>query len=232
MIARGRITAIDPRTSTATITIPYDPSITLRECRDVAVFIPDGRTISPEQRRKAWVLVGEIAAWGGYQSREKEQVNRDLKREFLLTRADALTAKAIRSFSLGDVDMETASMYITFLVDFVVEHNVPTREPLSQLCDEIQAYVYACLIHKRCAVCGKKADLHHVDRIGMGGDRHDMCHIGMACLPLCREHHMEAHQHGDRVLMDKYHLETVEIDEKIARVYRLGKDGKEHGSGS
>jgi hypothetical protein len=77
------------------------------------------------------------------------------------------------------------------------------------------------MIHKRCIVCGKRADLHHVDRVGMGGDRHDMCHIGMRALPLCREHHNEAHQHGDTALMDKYHLETIVIDEKIAKKYRL-----------
>jgi hypothetical protein len=57
----------------------------------------------------------------------------------------------------------------------------------------------------------------------MGGNRDDMCHIGMECLPLCREHHMEAHQHGDRALMDKYHLEPITIDEKIAKLYRLGR---------
>ena len=55
----------------------------------------------------------------------------------------------------------------------------------------------------------------------MGGDRHDMCHIGMECLPLCREHHGEAHQHGDAALMARYHLVPVEIDEKIAEVYQL-----------
>ena len=61
----------------------------------------------------------------------------------------------------------------------------------------------------------------------MGGDRHDMCHIGMECLPLCREHHGEAHQHGDAALMARYHLEPVAIDERIAEIYQLGsKEGK------
>ena len=47
--------------------------------------------------------------------------------------------------------------------------------------------------------------------------------IGMEALPLCREHHREAHDHGDKVLMDKYHLEAVKIDKEIAKVYRLGR---------
>ena len=104
--------------------------------------------------------------------------------------------------------------------------SLTARKPLSsisitELCEDIQASVYAAAIHKRCIVCGQKAELHHVDRVGMGGDRHDMCHIGMRALPLCREHHNEAHQHGDAALMDKYHLEPVVIDEKIAKKYRL-----------
>ena len=45
----------------------------------------------------------------------------------------------------------------------------------------------------------------------------------MRALPLCREHLQEAHQHGDAALMDKYHLEPIAIDEKIAKIYKLGK---------
>ena len=87
--------------------------------------------------------------------------------------------------------------------------------------EDIQAAVYSAMMHKRCIVCGKKADLHHVDRVGMGADRREICHIGMRALPLCREHHQEAHQHGDAALMDKYHLEPIIIDEKIVKRYRL-----------
>ena len=94
---------------------------------------------------------------------------------------------------------------------------------LAELAEDVQAYVYACCMNKVCAVCRRKAELHHVDRVGMGRNRDDICHTGMEALPLCRDHHMEAHQHGDARLMDKYHLEPITIDEKIARHYKLGK---------
>lgn len=203
------------------IRVPFIQEYIRQDMRDAAVFLADGRRITPEQRRKAWALVGEVAAWAGYKASEKSSLNAELKRDFLLKRVDDLTAKAIGKFSLSDVDVTTASLYISYLVDFVLENGVPTHQPITELCEDIQAAVYAAAIHKRCIVCGKKADLHHVDRVGMGGDRHDMCHIGMRALPLCREHHNEAHQHGDAALMEKYHLETVVIDEKIAKKYRL-----------
>lgn len=189
----------------------------------VTVLWQDARIISPEQRRKAWALIGEIAAAYGYLSQDKTLINQNLKAEFLMARIDKLQQEAIRAFSLSDVDMTTARLYIDFLIEFVVANGIPTKEPLQELADDVQAYVYHCAANKVCCVCRRKADLHHVDRVGMGRNRDDMCHIGMEALPLCREHHMEAHQHGDHRLMDKYHLVTIQIDEKIAKLYKLGK---------
>lgn len=195
---------------------------------DVMVLWHDKREISPDQRRKTWALIGEISAAYGYLSAEdKKQLNGDMKRKFLLDRMDELTADAIKRFSLADVDMTTARLYIDFLVDFVVEHEIPTKEPLAELAEDIEAYVYACTINSVCAVCRRKGEIHHIDRVGMGRNRDDICHIGMEALPLCREHHMEAHQCGDARLLDKYHLSPITIDEKIAKIHKLGKKGKE-----
>lgn len=218
---KGQI--VDADQQYLTIRVPFSPEFVRQDIRDAVVFLQDGRRITPEQRRKAWALIGKVAAWAGYKASEKSSLNAELKRDFLLKRVDDLTAKAIGAFSLSDVDVTTASMYISYLVDFVLENNVPTHQPITELCEDIQAAVYAAAIHKRCIVCGQKAELHHVDRVGMGGDRHNMCHIGLRALPLCRAHHGEAHQHGDTALMEKYHLEAVRIDEAIAKVYKLGK---------
>lgn len=185
----------------------------------VTVLWQDARTISPEQRRKAYALMGEIAVWSGDDPRN---VKAALKVDF---RARAMDGLQKQLFSLADCDMTTAKDFITLLIDFMLENDVPSAHPLTEYADDIDAYVYSCLMHRKCAVCGRHAELHHVDRVGMGGDRHDMCHIGMQALPLCRGHHQEAHQHGDQKLLDKYHLTTAIIDEPIARRYRLGKTG-------
>lgn len=191
---------------------------------EVTVLWHDSRQITPDQRRKAWALIGEISAAYGYLSAgDKEQLNADMKRQFLLQRMDDLTAEAIKKFSLGDVDTTTARLYITFLIDFVVEHDIPTKEFTRELCEDVRAYVYACMVNKRCCVCRKPAELHHVDKVGMGRNRDEICHIGMEALPLCREHHMEAEHYGSPWTMEKYHLEPVTIDEKIAKLYKLGK---------
>ena len=195
----------------------------------VTVLWHDARQISPEQRRKAWALIGEIAAFGGYLSAgDRVQLNQDMKRKFLIERVDDLTAEAIRRFSLSDVDMTTARMYITFLVDFCIEHGVPTNVPLWEMSDDVAAYVYQCSVNQVCAVCRRHAGVHHVDAVGMGRDREEICHIGMLHLPLCwgvGGHHQELHQIGGKAFLEKYHLEPIPIDERIARIYKL-KGGK------
>lgn len=186
----------------------------------VCVIWRDARQISPEQRRKAYALMGEIARWSGD---SPENVKSALKVDF---RMRAMESLGKQLFSLSDCDMTTARLYITYLIDFMLENDVPSALPLVEYADDVERYVYACIIHRKCAVCGRKSDLHHVDRVGMGRNRDEICHIGMQALPLCREHHQEAHQHGDDALMCKYHLQSVAIDSKIAGVYRLGKGGK------
>lgn len=204
------------------IRVPYHPDYVGKDMQDATVFLHDGRKHSRDQHGKVFALIGEIGMWAGYQASETGDVNGLMKKEFLLKRFDMLSAAAIQSFSMSDGDVTTVSLYISFLIDFILENNIPTKRPITELCEDIQQAVYSAMIHKRCIVCGKKCDLHHVDRVGMGNDRREICHIGMRALPLCREHHQEAHQHGDAALMDKYHLEPIVIDERIAKKYKLG----------
>lgn len=192
---------------------------------DVMVLWRDARTISPEQRRKAWALIGEIAAAYGYLSAaDKSQLNGDMKRKFLMERMDDLTAEAIKRFSLSDVDQTTARMYITFLIDFVVENGIPTKEPAAELCDDVEAYVYRCSVNQVCAVCRKHAGVHHVDTVGMGRNRDTINHLGMLHLPLCwgvGGHHQEIERIGLNPFLDKYHLVPIPIDARIAKIYKL-----------
>ena len=180
----------------------------------VGVELVDKRHISADQRKKAYVLISYIAAWWGYTP--VEAMKEMLKLMFV---GEAETLR--RSFSLSDCDMTTARLFITYLIDFCLLHGVDVGEPLYQLSEDIPRYVWACLMNKRCAVCGKKAELHHVDAVGMGRNRKEICHVGMRALPLCREHHTEIHAVGREEFLKRYFLEPVRIDERIAKVYRL-----------
>jgi len=197
----------------------------LRKYNNVEIILPDGRRISPEQRRKVYALIGEVAEYvhGIRNAGTIESAKKTLKMEFMLSRMEGMER---RLFSLSNCDVTTAREFINFLVEFIIENDIPTRVPLIENCEDIERYVYACLMSKKCAVCGRHADLHHVDIVGMGRDRTEICHIGMRALPLCREHHTEIHAVGQEDFLKRYMLEPVKIDERIADVYGLRRKGR------
>ena len=197
------------------VQLPDVEHVTHREYENVLVEFVDNRRLTDEQRKKAWACIGEIAAWQGDLPAATHWL---MKIEF---KVEHLQSVAEKMFSLGNCDMTTAREYISFLIDFMIRWGVPSKRPLYELCDDIKRYVYTCALHKRCAVCGKKGELHHHDRVGMGRDRTEINHLGLRCIPLCRTHHREVDQIGDPAFYGKYHLETVVIDKKIARVYKL-----------
>ena len=188
----------------------------------VEIILWDGRRISPEQRRKCYALLGEIAEYtDGIRTAETvDEQKRLLKMEFMLKRMEATER---RMFSLADCDMSTAREFITYLIDFIIANDIPTRVPLIDNCDDIAAYMYACTMHRKCAVCGKAADIHHCEgsRIGAGVDRTKVHQLGREVLPLCRVHHTELHAVPESEFMKKYHLQKVRLDEALCKRLKL-----------
>lgn len=183
--------------------------------RDTVVEFDDNRTLTAAQRKKTYVLLAYIADWWGYTPLEAAK---EITKELFRGQSDTIHEEV---FSLSDCDRTTARLYITYLIDFCLLHGIDTGEPLYKLCEDIPRYVWGCLMNKRCAVCGSHAEIHHVNAVGMGRNRKEICHAGMRCLPLCREHHTEIHKIGRETFLKKYLLEAVEIDERIAKVYHL-----------
>lgn len=190
----------------------------------VEIILWDGRRISPEQRRKCYVLLGEIAEYtDGIRTADTvDEQKRLLKMEFMLRRMEATER---RMFSLADCDMSTAREFITYLIDFIIANDIPTRVPLIDNCDDIAAYMYACTMHRKCAVCGKAADIHHCEgsRIGAGVDRAKVHQLGREVLPLCRAHHTECHTMPESDFVAKYHLQVVKLDEQLCKRLKFRK---------
>ena len=221
--AQGTITDImEDGTAVIHAALPDLDRALLRDYGKVEIILPDGRRISPEQRRKVYALIGEVAEYvdGIRNAGTVESAKRTLKMEFMLSRMEGMER---RLFSLASCDVTTAREFINFLVDFIVENDIPTRVPLIENCEDVARYVYACLLNKKCAVCGRHADLHHCNGgiVGMGNNRERVNHIGRPALPLCREHHTEIHSIGQEEFLRRYIIEPVRIDERIAKVYRL-----------
>lgn len=215
-LLQGTVTNYDERTGEVTITLTVDQALFLRENpRSALVRLYDSRKITDDQRRMAYALIKEISIWSG---EEPPIIKKQMKLMFKVQKYNEM----LDELSLSDCEQSTASEFIRFLVEVVIEYGVPTHRPLIELCEDIEHAIYACLLQEKCIVCGRKAELHHVDQIGMGGDRTEVEHIGRRCLPLCRDHHDEYHRIGATAFADRYHVVyTVRIDDKIAKVYKL-----------
>lgn len=187
-----------------------------REVKEVYVDMIDSRPLSDRQRRMCYALVKAIADWSGSGT---EEVKEAFKLDFWAERVDSLSDKI---FSLSNAPMSLVAEFQRFLVAFILTHDVPTKRPLREYVDDIEAYTYLCLVRRKCAVCGRRAELHHIDAVGMGNDRTEVQHEGREVMSLCREHHTELHTVGKTEFMAKYHLDGgVPCDRTIMKIYGL-----------
>lgn len=222
--ALGHIVDIDTAgTATIKAVLPNLDHALDRQYSDVEIILPDGRKISPQQRRKCYALIGEIAEYvDGIRNFETvEDTKQMMKWEFVLNRMES---QERRLFSLANCDVTTAKNFIDYLIQFIIKNDIPTSVSLIDNCEDINAYIYACLASKKCCICGKKADLHHCDgsRVGAGNDREEVHHLGREVLPLCREHHEICHN-DEYGFIEKYHLAKIKLDEKLCKIYKLKK---------
>lgn len=86
--------------------------------------------------------------------------------------------------------------------------------------DDIGKYLYLCLENRRCAICNQPAEVHHVDRVGMGRDREAIVHVGLNAIALCRRHHEEAHRR-EKALFADYHIYGIKLDRHLCKVLNL-----------
>lgn len=205
--------------SNGIITAKADFNNTERFCRispgECLIVLKDSRTITAEQRKKAYALLGEIA---DYMGEMPEYTKRLFKLKFI---HDELKGIADDVFSLSNCDVTIAHDFITYLIDFIIAHEIPTKVPLAELCEDVEKFVYSCAMKKICCVCGKKAELHHYDAIGSRYDRDKPVHEGLRALPLCREHHIRAHEISKETFLKEYHLQPITIDKSICKKWRL-----------
>lgn len=181
--------------------------------RTVEIRITDGRTISAQQRRKIFAIIRDIAIWSGH---EPEYLRSMLTWDFC-------EKQGMEGFSLSDVDMTTARRFIDYLIDFCFSFGVPTKESLLTQTDDIGKYLYLCLLHRRCAVCNAPAEVHHVDRIGMGRDREQIVHVGLKAIALCPTHHKEAHS-DEKTFFARYHIYGIALDVHLCKCLKLKSD--------
>ena len=205
------------------VCVPFAETFKLeqREIKEVFVTMQDARHHSPWQHKKVFGLVNEITRhFNGYISShtmksENEYMRAELTNRFCLETDTEL-------FSMSNADMTTVFEFIGYLIDFCLEHDVACLDnTLLGYCEDISKLIYSCLMNRKCTLCGKYGEVHHVDTVGMGNDRTKIHHLGLRALALCRTHHNEAETIGNLVFFERYCIYPIKLDERLCKRLKL-----------
>lgn len=210
MITTAKILRCDGEQLLLVLDERIDRELIKKHIGSVELRLNDGRTISADQRRKIFALIRDISLWSGH---EPEYLRGYMTWDFC-------SENGLDYFSLSDVDMTTAKDFISYLIEFCFSFNVPTKDTLLTQTDDIGRYLYQCLEHRKCAICNARAEVHHVDKIGMGRDREQVVHIGLKAIALCREHHNEAHIR-EKELFEENFIYGIKLDEYLCKALSL-----------
>lgn len=172
-----------------------------KRCRSAQIRLDDGRRITAEQRKKAYATMKDIAAYTGYLPEEQKEWLKYLH----------ISRTGSDYFSLSDCSVDTAREFINTILYYALEEGIPLSDFGANRTDDIGKYLYFCIKHKKCAVCGKPGEIHHVDAIGMGRDRRKVDDSGSRKICLCRTHHTIAHEKGMDRFEQMYHVYGIAI---------------------
>ena len=163
----------------------------------------DGRHISSEQRKKAYATIRDISENTGYTPEEQKQW---LKILYILKTGG-------RNISLSDCSMDEAREFINVILEHAIENGYQLSEEAIKRTDDIGKYLYFCIKHRKCAICGINGEIHHEDAIGMGNDRKTIDDSKHKKICLCRKHHTIAHQLGVERFQNNYKVYGIVVKE-------------------
>ena len=178
--------------------------ITDKKAKHGELRIDDGRHISADQRKKIYATIRDISDWTGYVPEEQKEWLKFLHTE--------QTGEPY--FSLSSCSMDTAREFLNTILEYALKEGIPLSEAGVNRTDDIGKYLYFCLKHKKCAVCGLPGEIHHVDTIGMGRNRKQVDDSNYRKICLCRKHHTTAHTRGMDAFEKMYHVYGIKFNER------------------
>lgn len=117
-----------------------------RKCKELALGVDDGRSITPAQRRKAYATLGDISNYTGYTVEAAKEI---MKVENMLRLGQD------KVISLSDCTITEAREYINTLMEYSLKEGLILTESGLKRTDDIDAYLIQCIRYKRCASVGR-----------------------------------------------------------------------------
>ena len=173
-----------------------------------SIKLDDNRRISAKQQKRIYLTIKDIANHLGYFKKEAEQLLID---NFNISHNENLTC-------IPECSMDLARKFLAYLLEFCLSIDVPLSDYTTKRIDDLESYISLCLLYRKCAICGKDADIHHAldDRVQMGNNRNKINHVGRKVIPLCRSHHTELHSMSENEFYKKYSIKPIPLTKEMA----------------
>lgn len=139
-------------------------------------------------------------------------------------------SRDLEKFSTANCDMEMANDFIAFIIEQALENEINLYvlnkhdnryKSILKVDKTTERYVIACLRKRACCICGRKGvDLHHWKTIASAAGAYENDDgLKTPFMSLCRIHHNEFHEIGQKEFEEKYHIEGVWLNPQL--VYEL-----------
>lgn len=188
-------------------------------------------TITDEQRRHYFALTGDFAKYTGYPQQEADSF---FKGSFM----EVHELDEWPSLSRGAMKKDVAGELLSFVIEFMIQNDIPFRKQQFYLTTDVQKMLYAMTMKRLCWVCGRPgSSLHHaVNLVGMGNDRTKHDHLKSKFMVLCEygvniekedeaaSHHKEVHQLGLTEFCSRHHFKPIKLNKDDLK--ELGIQGK------
>lgn len=164
----------------------------------------DNREITAEQRKKVYALFRDIAMKSGHNPIEIK----DWMKFYYMAEYDE------DYFSLSNCEKSVATNFISYLIEFCFKWGIPFKDKGIHMADDVSRYLWLCLKYRVCCICGRKADVHHCDSVGMGNNRRLVNHGERFLMAICREHHQEVGEIGQVTFDEKYLIMGIKLNDE------------------
>ena len=199
VVKYGKILKVDEK-GVVLVEVPLGQHAYIVNRQDIGeceVRFKDGRNISPEQRKFVYSLLGSLSEYMGEDIGATKQT---MKEGF------ACKAGISSDFSLSDMEMSTANLFIDFLIGIIMDNEISTKYPLSEMCGDVGRYIYACCIKNHCCIFNQPAKIINISRPNLPVQKGD------AVLPLCPQAEHELKSVGLKDFCKKNHVRPIKAD--------------------
>lgn len=182
--------------------------------------------VTEEQRKKAWVLITDIAEGTNRWGRLRDAVHKEMKQMFC-------EQNYINRFSLSNCSRATATKYIEFLISYILKNNISSSVLDEDFDDSTAKMLYARFMSGKCMICDEDCTRYYVDdSVKLELTPPEKLENGDKIYCLCDKHGDYLEKKGKNIFDQVYIIEPLNVSDNMLAKLKEEKEGEsENGQG-